>query len=61
VHEDKAVRHDDEAASPVPAVNALLGGHVTSAFGNYSLFAEHAKSGKLRLLASASRALVAKI
>jgi tripartite-type tricarboxylate transporter receptor subunit TctC len=39
----------------VPAVNALLGEHVTSAFGDYSLFAEHAKSGKLRLLASASR------
>ena len=30
-----------------PAVNALLGGHVTSMFGSYSNVAEHLKSGKL--------------
>jgi tripartite-type tricarboxylate transporter receptor subunit TctC len=38
-----------------PAVNALLGEHVTAAFGDYSLFAEYFKSGKLRALATASR------
>jgi tripartite-type tricarboxylate transporter receptor subunit TctC len=37
-----------------PAVNALLGDHVTSAFGDYSLFAEHARTGKLRILAGSS-------
>jgi tripartite-type tricarboxylate transporter receptor subunit TctC len=38
-----------------PAVSALLGEHVTAAFGDYSVFAEHSKSGKLRVLATASR------
>jgi tripartite-type tricarboxylate transporter receptor subunit TctC len=37
-----------------PAVNALLGDHVTSAFGDYSLFAEHSRAGKLRVLAASS-------
>jgi tripartite-type tricarboxylate transporter receptor subunit TctC len=39
----------------VPAVNALLGGHVMSAFGDYSLFAEHFKTGTLRALATGER------
>ena len=34
---------------------ALLGEHVTSAFGNYALYAEQIKTGKLRALATASR------
>ena len=38
-----------------PAVNALLGGHVVSAFGDYSLFAEHFNAGTLRALASGLR------
>jgi tripartite-type tricarboxylate transporter receptor subunit TctC len=39
----------------VRAVNALLGGHVVSAFGDYSLFAEHFKAGTLRALATGLR------
>lgn len=38
----------------VPAVNALLGEHVTSAMGDYSIFDEYLKAGKLRALAVAS-------
>ena len=38
-----------------PATNALLGGHVTALFTNYSEAVEHIKAGKLRALASASR------
>jgi tripartite-type tricarboxylate transporter receptor subunit TctC len=38
-----------------PAMNALLGGHVASAFANYSEAVEHIKAGKLRVLASASK------
>jgi hypothetical protein len=38
-----------------PAVNALLGGHVTSALTTYSSVAEQLKAGKLRVLAAASR------
>jgi tripartite-type tricarboxylate transporter receptor subunit TctC len=38
-----------------PAVNALLGGHVTSVFANYSEVVEQLKAGTLRALASASR------
>lgn len=38
-----------------PAVNALLGGHVTSVFANYSEVVEQLKAGKLRALATASR------
>ncbi len=37
-----------------PAITALLGEHVTSAFSNYIEVAEHLKSGKLRALAAAS-------
>ena len=38
-----------------PAVNALLGGHVTSVFGNYAAQAEQINAGKLRALAAATR------
>jgi tripartite-type tricarboxylate transporter receptor subunit TctC len=38
-----------------PAVNALLGGHVTSVLADYSSSAEHLKAGKLRAIATASR------
>jgi tripartite-type tricarboxylate transporter receptor subunit TctC len=38
-----------------PAVNALLGEHVTSAFTPYPGLAEQLKGGKLRALATASR------
>jgi tripartite-type tricarboxylate transporter receptor subunit TctC len=38
-----------------PAVNALLGEHVTSAFTPYPGLAEQLKAGKLRALATASR------
>jgi tripartite-type tricarboxylate transporter receptor subunit TctC len=38
-----------------PAINALLGGHVTSTFSVYSTVSEHVKAGKLRALATASR------
>jgi len=37
-----------------PAVNALLGGHVTSAFSPYTGIAEQLKVGKLRALATSS-------
>jgi tripartite-type tricarboxylate transporter receptor subunit TctC len=38
-----------------PAINALLGGHVTATFSTYSIVSEHVKAGNLRVLASASR------
>jgi tripartite-type tricarboxylate transporter receptor subunit TctC len=38
-----------------PAVNALLGEHVTSVFADYAVLAEQLKAGKLRALATASR------
>src|SRR5262249_53973896 len=38
-----------------PTVNALLGGHVESALGDYALFAEHFTAGKLRALATGLR------
>ena len=37
------------------AVNALLGGHITSMFGTYSNVAPHLKSGKLRAIAAGTR------
>jgi tripartite-type tricarboxylate transporter receptor subunit TctC len=37
-----------------PALNALIGDHVTAFFGNYAEVAEHLKVGTLRPLASAS-------
>ena len=39
----------------VPAVNALLGGHVTSVFADYAAVAELLKAGKLRALAVSTR------
>jgi tripartite-type tricarboxylate transporter receptor subunit TctC len=42
-------------AGAAPAVNALLGGHVTSLFVNYPSAAEQVRAGKLRVLAVASR------
>jgi tripartite-type tricarboxylate transporter receptor subunit TctC len=41
-----------------PAINALLGEHVTSVFGSYSTASEQLKSGKLRALATAARARI---
>ena len=38
-----------------PSINALLGGHVTSAFTDYPPVAEQLKAGKLRALATTSR------
>jgi tripartite-type tricarboxylate transporter receptor subunit TctC len=38
-----------------PAINALLGEHVTSVLGTYSTVAEQLNAGKLRALAAASR------
>jgi len=38
-----------------PAVNALLGGHVTSAFASYSTLSAQLNTGKLRALATGSR------
>jgi tripartite-type tricarboxylate transporter receptor subunit TctC len=42
-----------------PAVNALLGTHVTAVLANYSDVVEHLKAGKLRALATATRARIA--
>jgi tripartite-type tricarboxylate transporter receptor subunit TctC len=39
----------------VPAVNALLGNHVTAVFGNYGDVIEPVNSGRLRALAAATR------
>lgn len=41
-------------AGSAPAVNAVLGGHVTSVFTGYAVVAEHLKAGKLRALAAAT-------
>jgi tripartite-type tricarboxylate transporter receptor subunit TctC len=41
-----------------PAVNALLGAHVTSAFSTYSNVSEHIKAGRLRALAVGTRSRV---
>jgi tripartite-type tricarboxylate transporter receptor subunit TctC len=38
-----------------PAINALLGEHVTSALTGYTVISEHLKSGTLRALATAAR------
>src|SRR4029077_12143204 len=38
-----------------PAVNALLGGHVTSMFGTYSNVAPLLKTGQLRAIAAGTR------
>jgi tripartite-type tricarboxylate transporter receptor subunit TctC len=41
-----------------PAINALLGDHVTAVFGNFSEVVEQLKAGKLRALAVTSRARI---
>jgi tripartite-type tricarboxylate transporter receptor subunit TctC len=38
-----------------PAINALLGGHVTSVFAEYAPLAEHLKAGTLRALATSAK------
>jgi tripartite-type tricarboxylate transporter receptor subunit TctC len=43
-------------AGDAPAVSALLGGHVASAWVNYQVAAEQVQSGRLRALATPSRA-----
>jgi tripartite-type tricarboxylate transporter receptor subunit TctC len=42
-----------------PAVNALLGGHVTAAITSYTTAAEQLKAGKLRALAATTRTRIA--
>jgi tripartite-type tricarboxylate transporter receptor subunit TctC len=42
-------------AGGAPAINALLGGHVTSVFAEYAPLAPHIKAGTLRALATSSR------
>jgi len=41
-----------------PAVNAILGGHVTALFVNYPAVAEQVSAGKIRVLATASRSRI---
>jgi len=42
-------------AGGAPAINALLGGHVTAVFAEYAPLAEHLKAGTLRALATSAR------
>ncbi len=42
-------------AGGAPAINALLGGHITAVFAEYAPLAEHIKAGTLRALATSSR------
>jgi tripartite-type tricarboxylate transporter receptor subunit TctC len=42
-----------------PAINALLGGHVTAVLAEYAPLAEHVKAGKLRALATTAPARIA--
>jgi tripartite-type tricarboxylate transporter receptor subunit TctC len=44
-----------------PAVNALLGEHVTSMFATYSNVAEHLKTDKLRVLVAATQRRIASL
>jgi tripartite-type tricarboxylate transporter receptor subunit TctC len=44
-----------------PAINALLGGHVTAVLAEYAPLAEHVKAGKLRALATTARARIASL
>ncbi len=46
-------------AGGAPAVNALLGGHVTSALTSYTSMSEQLNAGKLRALATATRTRIA--
>jgi tripartite-type tricarboxylate transporter receptor subunit TctC len=45
-------------AGTAPVINALIGGHVTSAFTDYLAAAEQVKAGNLRMLGVASRTRV---
>jgi tripartite-type tricarboxylate transporter receptor subunit TctC len=42
-------------AGGAPAINALLGGHVTSVFAEYAPLAGHLKAGTLRAIATSAR------
>lgn len=42
-----------------PAINALLGGHLTAVFAEYAPLAAHIKAGTLRAIATTSRARIA--
>lgn len=55
-HEAKVTMNYVPYAGDAPVVNALLGGHVSAAFINYAAVAEHIRTGKLRALATASKA-----
>jgi len=46
-------------AGGAPAINALLGGHLTAVFAEYAPLAAHIKAGTLRALATSSRARIA--
>jgi tripartite-type tricarboxylate transporter receptor subunit TctC len=48
-------------AGGAPAMNALLGGHVTAVLGNYNEAMEQLRAGKLRPLAVASRQRIAQL
>ena len=48
-------------AGTAPAVNSLLGGHVTSVLVNYPEVAEHLQTGKLRALVSTLQARTAQL
>lgn len=41
-----------------PAITALLGGHVTAVFAEYAPLAEHIKAGRLRAIATTTRARI---
>jgi tripartite-type tricarboxylate transporter receptor subunit TctC len=46
-------------AGGAPAINALLGGHVTAVFAEYAPLAGHLKAGTLRALATSARTRIA--
>ena len=46
-------------AGGAPAINALLGGHLTAVFAEYAPLAGHLKAGTLRALATSSRSRIA--
>ena len=44
-----------------PAINALLGGHLTAVFAEYAPLANHIKAGTLRALATSSRTRITQL
>jgi tripartite-type tricarboxylate transporter receptor subunit TctC len=46
-------------AGGAPAINALLGGHVTAVFAEYAPLAAHLKAGTLRAIATSARTRIA--